>query len=297
MSIHNGDVNRDFDAVNGQNIEGLALAVCGVRPDQLEPGGTCFLLAQGVAVTARHVIDDIDAKFQLAAQKAGRNERDYSIQVALQEVNPNVLFEVEHVYICAMSDIAILNVRALTEDAFNYPVRTPSLNFWPPAIGEEIFGFGYSRQSVSVTDDGRLKWTGTKLAAEGAVTQVFPENRDNILYFPSFETNADFKGHMSGGPVVNNRGEVVGIISRGWEFGEVGPAVSYGAALWPMLSTNVRIPREGREEGEEYPFFDLLRDGNLPGANWNHPQFDRRSDLFRSQVPVAAGWTPHPEEN
>jgi S1-C subfamily serine protease len=269
---------------NGQDVRKLVLGICGIRGNQLEPGGCCLLIAPGLAITAKHVINHIDEKFVLTEPKPGGNLRDYAIHVSASRALGHITFEVETVYQCANSDLALLQVRALNEESYTYPVVTPSINFDPPPLGSEVFTFGYPRQTAQL-DEGFIVWESQVFSSLGHVQEYWPERRDAaVLTFPSFQLDAEVIGHMSGGPIANRNGEIVGVIAGGLDDGEGGRPISYGAALWPLLGTRMFDPKTGTA-GNEYYFFDLFTENYLPGSNWNHPQYNRRDPLFLATVP------------
>lgn len=91
------------------------------------------------------------------------------------------------------------------------------LRGWEPTIGEYVFAVGYPqlKPSENVGDDelrGMVE-DGMK-GAYGRITRVFPDGRDSVNPSPVFEVDADWQSGMSGGPVFNHLGEVVGIVSR-----------------------------------------------------------------------------------
>ena len=265
----------------GQDVQRIVLTVCGRREEQLDPGGTCFFIAPAVAITAKHVIQEIQDKFELMPLHNGANTVGYAIHVCGQGELTDVVFEVETVFPCPTSDMAFLLLRALTQEAHNYQHQliNPVLNFTPPAITSEVFAFGYARQSAE--DDGqKLLWSSTAICSPGIVREYFPSKRDSLLInFPAFQTNADFIGHMSGSPVANAAGEIVGVVSLSIESHETDvEPVSYAATLLPLLNTPMRMPRAGRSDHEYTYLFEIYRDHYLDGMNWNQPFFDPGSN-------------------
>lgn len=278
------DRDRLLGNPEGQDVRNLVLGLCGIRDDQLEPGGCCFLLAQGLAVTAKHVIADIDERFAIREPKAGRNDRDYAVHASASAHLGPVTFEVSGVYYCDWSDMALLQLVALNAVSYAFPVVTPSLDFAPPGVGTEVFTFGYPNQQAQI-EDGLVIWNSEVRASVGIVQGYWPERRDTrVLTFPSFQTNAAIHGHMSGGPIISANGVIVGIAVASLDDGEGGEPISYGASLWPLLGTAIFDPLTGEHEDGHY-FFDLFANNFLPGENWNHPEFDRRNSRFGKAVP------------
>ena len=51
--------------------------------------------------------------------------------------------------------------------------------------------------------------------ARGAVVEIHERRRGGMVDFPSFQTTGHYKHSMSGGPIIDTDGLVVGLISTG----------------------------------------------------------------------------------
>ncbi|SNS35270.1 Trypsin-like peptidase domain-containing protein [Geodermatophilus pulveris] len=103
----------------------------------------------------------------------------------------------------ADGDLALLKVN-------NLPEPTPALTVAadPPSVGDEVTAIGYPGHVGGVSDPARLRAsfkTGTVSS-----TQVTHEGVART------EVNADMAQGMSGGPTVDARGAVVGVVSAGF---------------------------------------------------------------------------------
>ncbi|MGZ9712999.1 S1 family peptidase [Glaciimonas sp. GNP009] len=117
------------------------------------------------------------------------------------------------------------------------PVR---LNGWQPTIGENVLAVGYSGlKPNNEVDDNELRALveDEMYGAYGRITKVFPIGRESSNLTPGFEVEADWRPGMSGGPVFNQRGEVIGIVSRSLAPDGELAGVGYAASL-DRLSTN-----------------------------------------------------------
>lgn len=109
-------------------------------------------------------------------------------------------------------------------DAYRQPnppqVLPLQLRGWQPAIGEYVLAFGYPELKPSeAMDDSEVRTIiedGLQ-CAYGRITRLFPHGRDLANPTPVFEVEANWPSGMSGGPVVNKQGNVVGIVSRSLE--------------------------------------------------------------------------------
>ena len=108
------------------------------------------------------------------------------------------------------------------------------LDGWMPVVGESVLAFGYPelKPSAPVSDTTLQTLIEDGLfAAYGKITSVFPQGRDSMNRTPVFEVAADWPSGMSGGPVVNEAGKVVGLVSRSLAPDGEFDGVGYAACL------------------------------------------------------------------
>lgn len=74
-------------------------------------------------------------------------------------------------------------------------------------------------------------------ASRGPVIDVFPSRRDSVEGpFPSFHAEVHCPRGMSGGPVFDTNGGVVGVVSRGLDLAPGEPPVSFCASIAPIFT-------------------------------------------------------------
>ena len=102
-------------------------------------------------------------------------------------------------------------------DVFIPQVLPMQLSGWQPEIGEHVLAFGYPKlkpaEAMSDSEVRTIVEDGLH-CAYGRITRLFPNGRDLTNPTPVFEVEANWPSGMSGGPVVNEQGNVVGIVSR-----------------------------------------------------------------------------------
>jgi serine protease Do len=117
-----------------------------------------------------------------------------------------------------IADIAVLNVNIQPEAR-----QIPSPHFIPlrvssasPAIGDTVLAIGFPKLDGKELDEESQRSLLTKgmYGAYGIVTDVHPDGRDKSTPTPVFEVECNWPSGMSGGPVFNSLGEVIGIMSR-----------------------------------------------------------------------------------
>ena len=83
-----------------------------------------------------------------------------------------------------------------------------------PKIGERLWTVGYREKS----NDG-VPMIGC-FTSSGLVTELYLDGRGSHMKGPCVEVAMNVVGGMSGGPVFNSAGKIVGVISSGFDGGE-----------------------------------------------------------------------------
>lgn len=209
---------------------GVVLALAILYPDRQELHGSGVMVSPGVALCATHVIlqylDDLRSgnALGLCVGTVGVTQRFWRIrQVAVDDRH----------------DIALLGLSlasAMPEDRTFHQV---GLSTRLPAMGERLICAGFrplgGRQSFPVHEGVMSSISATIQVSSGTVGQRFPRGRDaHVLPYPSVEADFPAWGAMSGGPVFDERGFVVGLLSRSLETADE-PSPSYVSLIWPAL--------------------------------------------------------------
>jgi hypothetical protein len=108
-----------------------------------------------------------------------------------------------------------------------------------PKIGENLLiaGFRASDYEFKVFNGDKgeklISYSGNVLACNGSVTNRFPAGRDtSMLPWPTLEVSCPSFGGMSGGPVFDSKGMLIGLLSSSYDEGP-----SYISLIWPALAT------------------------------------------------------------
>jgi len=229
-------------------ISNSVLALAGYYDGKLYPCGSAFIIGNGLALTAAHILEKpFDSTFRVHTE----NEKNRFSIVGFQKVNGSknaVIWQVKSAYLSPIQsdkenedrsiDVALLKIspqqHSLEE---RYNILSFELNIASPIVGDIVSAYGFSNSKIKGdTTPSSYKFDNNFRKIEGEVTQIFSMHRDRgFLTFPCFEVNANFDHGMSGGPIFNQQGQVCGVITSGNNFN--GP--SYGSILWPAMGIKV----------------------------------------------------------
>lgn len=235
----------------------LALVAGSDDQQKFSPSGSAVLISDRLAITAWHVLDDYEQEFGL------RRELERRIDCGIEAASG---FAGHERWKCngyswgrerttdptgttannandpesrPISDIAILEVSA--ESPLS-GLRFPRLRLVPPEVGEVVVAMGFPSASIVRRDDGLLKWDDEASVSKGKVVELNHQKRDSTrAWFPSFAVDFFAPGGMSGGPVLDAGGRVIGIVSSSLEFSD-GGSYTTCASVWPVLAYPLKGP-------------------------------------------------------
>jgi serine protease Do len=134
----------------------------------------------------------------------------------------------------AASDIAVLQVaRPIPEKM----IGTLAVRFTgvAPAVGETVVAVGFPDLDCQPVDEAAIRYllSDGMSAAYGRIIDI---HREGVRHDPTpvIQVEANWPSGMSGGPVFNSRGEVIGVISRSLLPLEGKPGIGYATCLQLM---------------------------------------------------------------
>jgi hypothetical protein len=138
-----------------------------------------------------------------------------------------------------------------------------------PQVGTPIRGFGYYKMQSNTIETGIDKkvvnYSQNTAHSHGKIMEVHPKLRDaGMLSFPCFQTDARFDHGMSGGPILNDSGDVCGVICSSFPtLPEDDRHISYGSLIWPAFGTSIELRLSNESETEPILVLDLAKRGFL----------------------------------
>lgn len=213
-------------------MEGVLLAVGFQDGDTIKIEGSAVMVAPGVALTARHVFDQwwdvINRKgiapFLIAGCSWGHQ-----------------LWSITNINKVQATDLALLTLVPASELPPGRKFHQATISARPPVVGEPVLVAGFRAGAPSFRIENAVARLNIQpLGAVGRVKAVHINQRDSVvLPFPVVEIDCSAVGGMSGGPVFDQAGHLIGIISLSMETDDdLGPTY----ASLAFLALGWRIP-------------------------------------------------------
>ena len=214
-----------------------------VLPMHQEPvaSGSAFLVAPGIAITARHVVEDsttTDDPSLIAVFVSGESIQGYEGPWGGPLAVRQVILNTEH-------DLAIVTLEWGEIDGAPFRCAAAPLTTRVPEVGETVFSVGYTNVSAELSDT-TIELAQKVVATRGVIVETFPDGRDFLINYPVIMGGFPAPGGLSGGPVVDERGNVFAVVSRSMEpFEEVTEWTSYASLIGPVLDMPFSVNLDG----------------------------------------------------
>ncbi|MDN3556841.1 S1 family peptidase [Halomonas maura] len=218
-------------------LEGLIVAIGFIDSERQCIIGSGVMIAPGLCLTATHVIEETIEKhpllFTFPSDSSMRiwTPQDFSAQ---EKVSLGLLpfQKPEPKY----SDVGILSYSPFSKFKDNDNYLFAPIEASVPKIGERLWSTGYRE----ILNDGVP--TISFFITSGLVTEQYLEGRGAHINGPCIEVAMQALGGMSGGPVFNVEGRVVGVISSCLEGQDDSKGPTYVSLVWTSLLSTVHSP-------------------------------------------------------
>jgi len=209
-------------------FDGTVLSFHFASDTQHDVDGSAVLVAPGVALTAKHVIEP-----HLDRLMAGEK---HSLCVGVTKGQMNV-WGVRHVTLLSYADIAILGLELRSAMPPDRTFRQAVISTRLPKIGDRVQIVGFRANEATRVLDGKQGYSvdAKLLVSAGVVRERYPIRRDSaMLPWPVLEVDCPTWGGMSGGPVFDDRGNLIGLLCSSFSL-DSGDGISYVSLLYPAL--------------------------------------------------------------
>lgn len=208
--------------------------------------GSGVMVAPGLMLTATHVLEELDESnaiiLTFVPSGDGRLWLPVSSSNARSSVSPSVIGP----SVSLNSDIALVSCELASEAYAHHPLMLAPMTTDLSLPGQRLWAYGF-RDGDVVGGASQI----TPYVSSGLVTQCFPNGRGSMFPTPCIEVDMEAYGGMSGGPVVNENGELVAIVSSSFDGGP-----TYATLIWDALRLNVTRSRGRSDSSAET--IDLL---------------------------------------
>ncbi len=212
-----------------ESLDGMVLAISFSDTDAHRLDGTAVIVGPGIAICATHVIQPRLERLMSGAESIS------CFAIASSGIQ---MWNVRKITLVPNSDLAILGLAFASELPPDNTLYKVSISTRLPEIGEHltIIGLRPFRESFSRAGTTATFEAGV-LVCTGIVSERYPMGRDTVMLpWPVIELDCPAWGGMSGGPVFDQAGKVVGLLSTSFSAdNNSGP--SYVSLLTPALTT------------------------------------------------------------
>lgn len=217
-------------------MDGMVLAFGFIDKKGTHLLGSGVMIAPGLMVTANHVAEEIDgtpaAALSFLQDQKIRVWAPGERQIIATELITPVLAGTPY---REASDVALVACTLISDPAVAYPLRMAHVEIAVPRIGERLWAVGYRELSQDGISGLAM------LCSSGLVTEHHLNGRGSHLFGPCVEVAMNTPGGMSGGPVFNSEGHLVGIVSTSYEADDLrGP--TFVPLIWPATVSEVAAP-------------------------------------------------------
>lgn len=210
-------------------FDGVVLGLAFKLGNKIEVTGTGVIIAPGMAVCAKHVIDGYVQRI---------TSDDVSIYAIGVRSDGLEIWKVEKIRTIDQNDVAILSLSLASPVRGSRPFNVAHITARVPFKGERISVVGFRAASSEFEIAESLPWEIelALIASKGEVSEIFRTGRDRVMLpGPSFSLECSTWGGMSGGPAFDLNGNLIGLLTS--SYGD--DPISFVSLLWPALCIDV----------------------------------------------------------
>lgn len=135
----------------------------------------------------------------------------------------------------------------------------------PPKIGQKVFAVGFPILGTEFEfKNANVIFQERMFGAGGQIVKIFPNGTTSTKSWPTIQVEGDWESGMSGGPVINLEGQVVGVVSSSFAATENDPGVGFAVDL-SAVPLNLIAPELDLENPGFVRGFAVFREGGIKG--------------------------------
>lgn len=201
--------------------DGAFMALGAQTSEPLRVHGSAVIIAPGVAITAKHVVDEICGVPGLTGVIGMVPRADGGI----------TFWHATSYHPISNFDVVVMAIQPMTALEKLTDVYRPTLHARVPRVGERLKVMGFREGTPQTREEPCAL---SLFEAVGPVTFVHNRGRDlTMLPNPCVEVELDLLGGMSGGPAFDEAGRLIGIASTSYNSEDGRPA--FISLIWPAI--------------------------------------------------------------
>jgi len=117
-----------------------------------------------------------------------------------------------------LTELMVIRIRPPAPSVDGTPYLKVDFRRWKPQIGEDVLALGYADLDAPLPEEGHpgRPMSQYLYGSIGRIIDIEPADGARGRPWPVIRVDADWPGGMSGGPVFNETGHVVGLVSTGF---------------------------------------------------------------------------------
>lgn len=213
------------------------VCIAGYFDDKLTSIGSGIMIGPGMVLTASHVFDEFPktGSGPVLLSFLPDNKARAWLPTGIVTCSGPSKYRPDDPECKIVSDLTILSCDLHSDAHLEHPQSLVPLELCLPLPGSRLWAVGYRHGAF----DGDTALV-SPLVTSGLVTNVFPHGRGERMPSSCIEIDMESLGGMSGGPVFNEDGRIVGIVSSSFDGGP-----TYVTLVWDAMRLSVEgLPQE-----------------------------------------------------